>query len=312
MPRAIPYAFGAALASIILAACSEQAHAISLTIDNLQINGNIIYTQGQQTGDLAFSSDTNSNAWQWGHELSVTEPGGSVPNAVGAELTAQTRYAEIMSAALDVGQPGSVLPGSGLPFTDFMRQSNFRVTFTVSPGDPDTRYRLEFYTSRAGAIVRNDVGNSGYVFLGSMGAWLDTVATPDLNLGSVGSQIADTEGAIIPFDQTSNSILYAEQSGTRTHTVDITWRSYVDSNSSSTQKGDEAVLLMGLPGSVANIGAADDYPGLAGRTAADDGVFFTVNVVVLVPEPSSIALGLLATGGLACLLVRRRAKSRAA
>jgi hypothetical protein len=109
--------------------------------------------------------------------------------------------------------------------------------------------------------------------------------------------LSGTAGGNTPFNQTGTAVITGVGTGANQN-MSLTF-SFTASTTSTRQgnNGDEAAVRMGIAGNATSY-TAGNYPGIGGRTLANDGHFVTVT---LVPEPTTSVLMALGLFGLAML-----------
>ena len=186
--------------------------------------------------------------------------------------------------------------------------SNYRVTISITPDNPLNVYDLTINTSRLGAlVVRNEGGAAGTADISAVTGLLNGVGNGLLGLADPGA-LNTNSTTVIQINQ-SNQLILAGLTGNQVFQLDFTWSASAGSGNNILNGGDEGVVLLGQPGTVSQVGAADDYPGTSGRSPQSaDGHFVSATVVVtqIVPEPSTIVLSGMAGLGLGLVMWRRR------
>ncbi len=217
----------------------------------------------------------------------VLDSGGTVADAVSASVSAGVRYAA--NAWADKAA-----------FTsehDIDLTHEYDIMFTVT-ADPGIVYDVQFNSILKGLIVTEDDDSFGYA--------KTQLHEVTVTLGSVVQVDHGTSKQLLALDYYDSSQAFAE-SGTSTLT-DQTGTIDLNFNVSFTSKQyswtDESGLLLGLDEANSPFFTDVSDNSVHGRTAADDGHFFSITAsVTAVPEPSAALL--LATG-LVILAARRR------
>jgi len=214
----------------------------------------------------------------------------SVSTVSSSATTFTTRYAMVVGS--DIGNTGSITVN---------HTASYSITFTVNH-DAGATWWLIVDTSRLGALTLVNDGN------GSASATLGAVTGTQSGAGSLsGGSLAvagvgplgGSAGGNTPFSQTSNAVITGVGTGAnQSVTLNFTWTASTTSTRAG-NNGDEAAVRMGLAGNASSY-TAGNYPGVGGRTAANDGHFVTVT---LVPEPGT---ALLAGAGLVGLAIASR------
>lgn len=130
--------------------------------------------------------------------------------------------------------------------------------------------------SQARVSAVSGVATGGALVSGSLGlaAPADLTSAPD---------------ADAPFLRTGNAIVSGVGTGAPVaHTLRFTWNAHCESNGDSLNTGSECAVRLGATSALAPNGiggcmSADDYPGVGGRNAADDGHLVDVSAVCVVP-----------------------------
>ena len=289
-----PFAFQAiTLAGIACAAIAfgaQQANAITLTVSSGFLGGN-----------SADNNDTSNPRAQNLSLVNTVNPGGFTPDLLAATVAGEARYRSITSADAEAASGGSITRNAS---------HNYRVTLTVTPDDAiNTIYDLTLDTRLLGALViRNEGGANGRADISAIAGLINGVGDAGVSLADIAG--IDSNSTTVTQINQSNSITLSGLSGVQVFNVDFLWSTSTFSGNNLLTGGDEGVVILGMQGTISQVGAADDYPGTSGRTngLAEDGHWLaaTVTVVQIVPEPSSIALGLLGAGALGMVAFRRR------
>ena len=239
-------------------------------------------------GDSGYQYSSFWGDYESDSAAGISNTGGTTADAVGATMTAGTRYAQFAWADNTSGS------------TTHSLTSDYRVTMDIIVDDPGTVYNLQIDTTRLGALTLVDDSSwYGCCFssatIGDVSGYVGGVLENDLGMTSLTSNESPTNQVI----NQASSVTLLGLSGNYSLVLDFSWTAEVFSNN------DEAAVRLGLVSSTSGV-SADDYPGAGGRTAAADGHFVDVTATVteVVPEPSTVLLlGL----GLAGLAVRKRA-----
>jgi hypothetical protein len=217
--------------------------------------------------------------------------------------TFSTRYAAVVGA--DTGGAG------GASFTqNFV--ANFTVSFQVN-ALPNEWWGVILDVSRIGAMTLIDDGSGNATV--TMGAMTGTrggagaLTSGSLNLAALADTTnagAQTTSPNNPFNQTTNAWITGRGTG-GAQLVTLTFAftasaTTTDPPGGGTPQGDEAALRMGMNSALSSF-TADNYPGVGGRTLANDGIF--VNAT-LIPEPETALMLSFGLGGLAVLGRDRR------
>ena len=284
-----------ALAAAILVVCmTTPAKAISLSVS--AINATTFSLTGGGSGDKAQANG-----------LSVTDTGGTTPDAVSATVNGATRY--FSNAAAD-----RAIAASGGTATAAIN-SDYSVTALITPDNLLSTYEVIVDTSILGELtLLDDIAGtqSTAALVTDVTGRLNGVVTAGLGIGgiaqtfSVGTGVNLAEQANI---SGSNSINLGTFSGIQSLTLRFTFTTSA-SAPQSLLGADEAAARFGANGPLGGA-TADDYPGpgdVVDRNQALDGHFVTVttNVLTVVPEPSTFAMLGLALAGFVGLVVRRK------
>lgn len=268
---------GLALAALLGLAGSAQAISISaVTITKL----------GTNSADTLTNNLTTFNEFR--SSTSVVDSGGSAVDTAGATVDAKTRYASIQGRDISVGSGNA------------NATSDYQITFTVSATAGNV-YDLTISSLRFGALTTFDdivLGGSSGATLGAVTGRLNAVV--NASLGLAGDSVGANANKAI--NQT-NALVLTGLTGTQNITLRFTWTNNVNSSP------EEAAARFGLLGTAPSSGSmqADDYPGVGGRTAGNDGHFITVTAVTTTPEPGTVALLALGLVGLSAVARRRHA-----
>lgn len=170
---------------------------------------------------------------------------------------------------------------------------------------PGEIWQLDVTTSWMGALTLvNDGSGPATVTLGGVtgthaGAG---VLSGDLALAAVGT-LSSNFGGNLPFFDDAVAVIVGTGTGAlQAVSLSFSWNASSTSTRGPTgsNRGDEGALRMGIDTAMSSY-SADDYPGIGGRTIANDGHRVIVAITTVVPEPGAgllVAVGLL---GLATL-----------
>ena len=282
---------GVAFATVLLTA--PQAKAITLTVTSL-------VKLGGDTGN--YVQNNSANAGEWQSAISTLNAGGSKIDTLGQTISGATRYAAVLGSDSDALNFAS---------RNDSATSNYRVAFTVSAPIGYT-YDLKIDTRFIGALVnRNEGGAAGSESVTSnVTGTLNGVGNGGLTLATLTSQSSQNNTSTVNISK-SNSFTLVGLTGTNNYQLDFTWSQSTSSGNNVLNGGDEAVVLLGLGTGISPtaglIGAADDYPGTSGLTAANLGHFVDLTATITaVPEPSTLALAAIGLVGGAFAAWRRR------
>ena len=199
---------------------------------------------------------------------------GPVADVLGASVGFDSRYAFLLAADRDFAVASS---------TSRSATSEYTVSFTVN-NPSGAAYQLDVDTSLLGALVLVDDGSgNASATLGPVVGLLDGSGDPTLDLAAPPALSAS--GGAYQAVSASNTLTLVETALARSYVLTFTF------SSSVTSARDEAAILLGIAGALSS-STADDYPGVGGRTAANDGHLVSVNAT-LIPEPAAGLLMLL-------------------
>ncbi len=281
--------------SIALALCvSAPAKGIQISVSAADATG--VSLTGGSSGDRAEA-----------HGLSVTDAGGTTPDAVSASVDGATRY--FSNAAADRG----ITVSGGTANAQI--NSDYTVTTTITPDNLLTTYEVIVDTSILGELtLLDDISGtqSTAAVVSDVVGRLNGVVTGGLGISgiaqsfSVGTAVNDAQERNIAG---SNSLNLGAFSGIQVLTLRFTFATRASAPQSAVGS-DEAAARFGANGPLSGA-TADDYPGpgdVVDRNQALDGHFVkvTANVLTVVPEPSTFAMLGLALAGFVSLAWRRK------
>jgi hypothetical protein len=257
-------------------------------VQAITISGVAATTNVGDSGLVSVSQNGSDSA------TSVTNAGGFSADALGASVSAGTRYAQYAWGDADFGS------------TTLNTTSDYRVVMNITPDDPSTVYSLQIDTTRVGALALLDDSFSfdccGEAEIGALTGFVDGLADANLAMGGLSMSSppflggGSGDSAFVDINQAGTTTI-AGLSGNYSLVLDFVWTSHVLSN------WDEASVRLGLSTSVSDV-TVNDYPGIGNRIEALDGHFVNVAATVTstaIPEPSTaLLLGL----GLAGLSLR--------
>ena len=264
----------------------------ALTISEVTISKN-----GMNSPDDTATSYTNNTS-----ATSVLAAGGTVADAVAAEMSATTRYASNLWADAGLLDPSQ----------NNITTNSYDMSLKVS-ADPGTTYDIAIGTLFKGILVREDEDGGCFFCTQQSAAGVSAV---QVEINSVVSVPHETSAQLLALGYYDASVAFSELgnssmtglTGTTMLSFVVTWTSNADNT-----EGDEAAVLLGLDEAGSPIGGVTggEYGNLTGpgspgdaRDMNLDGHFIEViATVTAIPEPSTALL--LATG-LAIIAVRRR------
>jgi hypothetical protein len=232
--------------------------------------------------------------------LTTTNAGGASGVNLGDSISAQTRFADVVTADDEANTSARQ--------TDFT--GNYTVVFSLNETLPGYVYQVDIATSIAGSLGLKDdaagLASAGSNSISAITGKINTVI--DSNLGLLAGGVSQTGGTS---NQTgvevsvsgSNVLTLTGLTGANVYSLNFTWTQQARSNNTS---GDEASGRFGIAGTITGV-SIDDYPGVGNRTLANDGHFVTVTATITaVPEPSTYVLGAMSLAGLGLVSLRRR------
>ena len=236
----------------------------------LSINTVAISTNPGDSGEVtSFWGDYEGDS-----SVSITDAGGNTADAVGASVSAGTRYAQYLWADNTTGS------------TNGASTANYSVTMRIVPDYADTVYDIQIDTRRLGSLTLVDDSSFfsccySSADIGAVTADLDGVAEAGLGMGALGINSSPTD---LDIDQTA-SVTLSGLSGTYELHLNFVWTAAAFSNN------DEGAVRLGLESTTGGV-TAGDYPGVGNRVMADDGHFVDVvaTVTYVIPEPSTALL----------------------
>lgn len=247
----------------------------------LSITGISVATDAANTADASNNSGASRYQIASSAGLSGSAP-GPVADVVGASVSFDTRYAALLAADREAAGGSDTRSAT----------ASYTITFTID-NPTGGNYRIDIDTSRVGALTLvSDGAGTGSASIGAVLAMIDGSAAAGLGLAAVGP-LAGAASANQGFSQSSTTLSLFDSAVTRTVMLSFTW------SASVTSAQDEAAVRLGLGGLLGTT-TADDYPGVGGRSAANDGHHVGVGVTLLsVPEPMALVLLALGLVGLA-------------
>lgn len=254
------------------------------------------------SSSISYLGNTPSDALG-NQALGINDSGGTTLG-IGA-VDAVTRYASMAAA--------------DNPFNSVADRttvnSDYTVVFRVI-ANSGWQYNVDISTLISGALTQVSDGNqAASTSISNVSGFYNSNPEALLSL-AVANSTSTNSSTNVPISG-SNNLNITGLVGTgsaQDYTVRFTFTTFANSNASSVIQtgGDEAAVRLGgndaLTATIPIIGGqattADDYPGVGGRTQANDGHFVTFRAsVIAVPEPSS---ALLAISGLVSLACYRR------
>jgi len=271
-----------ARSALTLALALAPLPAAAATIANVQVTLNAANT-ADFFDDLGAVASANSSS---ASVLSSTAMGFS------------TRYAAVVVA--DTGGVGGA---------DVTR--NFTANFTVSfqvLAPLGQVWDVAVDVGRVGTMTILSDGNGDATV--TMGALSASLAGASLSAGALGlaalpnnsNTAAEGTSPDAPFNQTTAATVSGVGTGVaQLVTITFAFAASATSNDrpgGGTPQGDEAAFRMGMDTALSFF-TADNYPGVGGRTLANDGIVVSASVVTPIPEPETALLLSLGLGGLA-------------
>jgi hypothetical protein len=262
----------AVLCALVLSYATE---AGALTIAGSITNNTVNTTAGLQAGGTAPSEVRSAPV------SSVINVSSSGADTTGLMLSFSTQYQAMLSVDNDTTNVSVVV-------TDYA--FGYKITFTVTPTSAAVTYALTIPSSSfVGALTlfddgKGDASASTSAVTGTLSVNSDA-AVPIAGYSLTTTPAGPGQTQNQPFSPSiASSISLGSFTGTNTFDLVFSW------TVSATSGRDEAAFRLGLPGTVSGI-SADDYPGQGVRTAANDGHFAQVQVVVTsVPSPPGVSL----------------------
>lgn len=281
-----------------------RASTLSISLDTALNNS----TANTHTGTATDKREFNST-------LSTIQGVDSTPALLGNSVSVATRLASLTLADKD-SNTNTIQSAN-------TQNATVNYTLTISIPDPGAGvvYDLVIDTSRIGelTVLNESTGHGGNATL-TLGAVTATYAGPGTPVGSNNLAAAsytspnsnnNTEWFHTAVNQ-SGSVLVSGLTGAQVITLGFSWAQNVTSINAgglfnNGQGDDGAIRLGGFHSTNASSGL---YPGANGRDQAGDGHFVTVTAtvteIVVIPEPSTLAMTLVAGLGLAIFGWRRR------
>jgi len=281
-------------ATAALALCiSPAANAIQISVSALNATG------------TSFAGPTTDRAAAQG--LTVTDAGGTTPDAVGASVDGATHYFSNAAADWPIAFSGGTARAT--------INSDYTVNVSVIPDDPGTTYEMIVNTSILGELtLLDDVAGtqSTAAVITDVVGRLNGVITSGLGIAGIAQSFSVGTGLNLAEQvniAASNSLNLGIFSGPQVFTLRYTFGTQASAPQSALG-ADEAAARFGATGPLGGA-TADDYPGpgdVVDRDQALDGHFVTVraNVLTIVPEPSTFAILTLAGAGFVALAWRRK------
>jgi hypothetical protein len=273
---------------------------LSINLDSAVNNSTPNTHTGTQTDKREFNST-----------LSTIVGSASTPLVVGNSASVATRLAALTLADKD-SNTNTVVSTNAQNAT-----VNYTLKISIPDPGPSIVYDLIIDTSRIGelTVLNESTGHGGSATL-TLGAITATYAGPGTPVGSNNLAAASytspnsnnsSQWFHNPVNQ-SGTVTVAGLTGATNITLGFTWAQNASSQNaggilSNGQGDDGAIRLGGFHSTNASSGL---YPGANGRNQAGDGHFVTVTAkLVVVPEPSTLAMALLAGLGIALFGWRR-------
>lgn len=285
--------FAAVGAAALVVAAAAPAGAISIGFNS---------TTNSTTSSTSGAAADRAGA----QSLTVTNAGGSTPDAVSASVGAATRY--VSNAAAD---RGIALSGGTANFT---WNTDYTIVFTVTPDDAFTTYDVVVNTSILGELTLLDdvAGTQSTATVSNVTGRLGGVVTSGLGISGIAQSFSTGTGTNLAEERNisgSNSINLGTFAGPQSFTLRFTFSTSASAPQSALG-ADEAAARFGASGALSGA-TADDYPGpgdVVDRIQANDGHFVNINATVLtvIPEPGTM---LLLGSGLAGLAIQGRRRA---
>lgn len=231
--------------------------------------------------------------------------------------TGNTRWANASAVAVQASSAtsfstryrmgiGTETSGASTPSLTTSHTASYTITFQVNAKAGEA-WQLLIATSRLGALTLVDDGvRAADASLGAVTgtrSGAGSLASGSLGVAAVPT-LSGNAGGNTPFSQSSAAVILGVGTGAaQSVTLAFNWTATARSALTSGD-GDEAAVRMGIDSALGSF-TADDYPGVGGRTLANDGHFVSV---VLTPEPGTSALLVLGLFGLTLCGRRRGAR----
>ncbi len=267
-------------ALLVLGAClSTPASAATISITNVAVS--TAGTTGDSTGGTARRVTSSS----------ILDAGESTLAIVGAIVDGAARF----SMAAETRAASGVL---GTTQNDY--NANYTVTFDVVT-DPGVSWDLTISNSRIGRMLTGSGGGTGKADITASVGTVNGNPIPALGLADYGSLTSENGTSLI--NNTGSTVISG--TGSASYTINVTWSSEADSTQGFLSKGDKVGVLIGNDIAWSETDAQVNYPNTTTRDAEGHYINFSAQVMV-VPEPSTLAMGMLAGLGLVMFGWRRR------